>query len=190
MNALLTLGWFVAEGDDVYVDSEGIVTHSALWPEIAEIIYGGLASLIIFALLVKFGGPPITKSFAARTARIQKQLDDAAADKASAATEATDIRQAKGDIEAERARLLAEADVQAEAMVTDFHARLDDEIAELQARAVADIATARTRGSDELRAEIARLSSTAADRAVAESIDDATQQELIEAFIQKVGASA
>lgn len=186
MNLLVILGQFVAE-DDVSVDEKGIVTHSAWLPETPEIIYGGIASIIIFAMLFKFAGPAITKALAARTAKIQKELDGAADDKASAATEAASIRQAKGDIAAERDRLLAEADAQADAMTADFNIRLDDEIAELRTRALADIATARTRGTDELRAEIARLSSSAADRAVAESIDDATQQELIESFIQNVG---
>ena len=194
MNALLTImhvgARFVGEKEPPHTDSQGITTHSWIFPEQAELIYGILASVIIFAVLVKFASPTIKKGMAARTERIQKELDGAAADKASAETEASDIREAKGDIAGERQRLLAEADTQAAAMIADGATRLDEEVAELQARAIADIATARGRGTDELRAEISRLSSTAADRAVAESIDDATHQDLIEAFIQKVGASA
>ncbi len=72
-------------------------------------------------------------------------------------------------------------------MLIDGRIRIADEIADLQARAEADIESAKGRAIDELRVEIARLSSTAADRAVAESIDSATQQELIEAFIADVG---
>lgn len=189
MSILLTIGHFVME-DEVSVDSEGIVTHSPFLPEIAEIIYGGLASIIIFALLFKFAGPALKKGLSGRTEKIQKELDSAASDKASATAEAAKIRQAKGDINAERERLLAEADAQAEVLVADFNTRLDEEIAEMHSRAVADIETAKGRQSDELRAEISRLSSTAAERAVAESIDDATHQQLIETFIQKVGASA
>jgi len=52
MSILLTIGHFVME-DEVSVDSEGIVTHSPFLPEIAEIIYGGLASIIIFAFAVQ-----------------------------------------------------------------------------------------------------------------------------------------
>lgn len=189
MSLLAAIGRFVAE-EDVTIDSEGIVTHSPILPETAEIIYGGLASIIIFGLLIKFAGPALKKGLAARTLKIQKELDGAASDKASATSEAASIRQAKGDINAERERLLAEASAQAEIMVGDFNRRVDEEIEEMRTRAAADIATGRTRGSDELRAEISRLSASAADRAVAESIDDATQQELIEAFIAKVGASA
>ena len=191
MNALIRIAHLVASGTEPpHQDSQGITTSSWIWPERAELIYGIAASLIIFALLVKFAGPAMKKGMAARTARIQKELDDAAGDKASAATEAADIRQAKGDIGAERERLLADAAAQAEAMLADGRSRLETEVAEMKARAIADIETAKGRSADELRGEIARLSASAAERAVAESIDGATHQDLIEAFIQKVGASA
>ena len=52
-------------------------SHHWLYPETGEIIYGGLVSVIVVGALVKFAGPMVKKSFADRTARIQKQLDDA-----------------------------------------------------------------------------------------------------------------
>jgi F-type H+-transporting ATPase subunit b len=171
----------------VTVDGQGIVTHSPILPETSELIYGSIASILIFGVLIKFGGPAVKKALAARTAKIQKELDGAAGDKAAAATEAASIRQAKGDINAERDRLMAEAAAQGEIMVSEGNARIEEEVAELLARATTDIQTAKGRQSDELRAEISRLSSAAAERATAESIDDATHQQLIEAFIQNVG---
>ena len=190
MNLVVALGHLVvADNGTVSVDSKGIVTHSAFLPEKSELIYGSIASVLIFVLLVKFAGPAITKGLRARTEKIQKELDSAAADKASATAEAASIRQAKGDINAERDRLLSEADAQIEQLTADFNARLDAEIADLHARAVADIATAKGRQSDELRSEISRLSSAAAERAVAESIDETTHQQLIESFIQRAGAN-
>ena len=177
--------------EEIVLDKDGhVTTHSWLLPETAEIIYGGIASLIIFWALFKFGGPAVKKSFAARTEKIQKELDAAAADKSSAATEAAQIRQAKGDIEGERARLLADADKQAAAVLEDGRARLTVEVAELEAKGVTDIATAQGRVGDELRAEIARLSAAAVDHVVTGSLDDATHQELIENFINRVGASS
>lgn len=176
--------------EELHFDSEGIVTHSWLLPETAEIIWGGLASLIIFGALVKFAGPAIKKGLAGRTEKIQKELDGAAEAKAAAAAEASGIRQAKGDIAAERARILAEADSQAAVVIEDGRARLATELSDLEAKAVADIAASRGRVNDELRAEIARLSNAAVDHVVTGSLDDATHQELIESFIARVGASS
>lgn len=177
--------------EEIVTDSEGnVVTHSSFLPETAEIIWGGLASLIIFYALYKFGWPAMKKFFNGRTAKIQKELDDAADDKTAAATEASDIRQAKGDIEAERSRIMAEAKAQADAALADGRARLVTEVAELEARSAADIEAACGRVGDELRAEISRLSSAAVDHVVSGTLDEATQQELIESFISRVGAQS
>jgi F-type H+-transporting ATPase subunit b len=164
-------------------------THHWLLPETAEIIYGGIASVLVIGALVKFAGPMVKKSMAARTERIQKELDASANDLAAAQSDAAGIRTALGDIDAERARLLADANAQAEALLRDGRVRLSAEIAELETKADADIAAAAARGGDELRTEIGRVSAAALDKVLPSVLDDATQQSLVENFISKVGAS-
>ena len=164
-------------------------THHWLLPETAEIIYGGIASVIVIGGLIKFAGPMVKKSMAARTERIQKELDASANDLAAAQSDAANIRTALGDIDAERARLLADANAQDASLLRDGRARITTEIAELEAKAEADIAAAAARGGDELRAEIGRVSTAALDKVLPSVLDDATQQSLVENFIAKVGAS-
>ena len=162
-----------------------------LLPAQAELIYGTIASILIFGALFKFAGPAVGKAMAARTERIQNELDESAAAKSAADAEAAGIRQAAGDIDAERQRLFADADTQAQSALAEGRARLEQEIADLRARADADIAAASGRANDELRAEISRLASVATDRVLAGGVlDDATQQQLIENFIARVGASS
>ena len=72
----------IAEGDATQ-------THHWMWPEKAEIIYGGISSIIIFAALFKFAGPAAKKAMAARTERIQKELDNAANTRSAAEAEAS-----------------------------------------------------------------------------------------------------
>lgn len=192
MNVLgvaVTLGRMVAAGEEVHVDDDGkVITHHWLLPETPEIIWGGLAALLIFFALAKFAGPMIKKGMAARTERIQDQLDNAAKAKSDAATEAAQIRQAKGDIAAERSRIMADAETQAAAIREDGQARLVTELADLEAKGDADIAAAGNRVGDELRAEIARLSNAAVDHVVTGTLDDSTQQDLIESFISRLEA--
>ena len=164
-------------------------THHWLLPETAEIIYGGIASLIIFSAIYKFGLPAAKKALNARTERIQKELDGAANALSQATQEATSIRAAIGDIAGERNRLVAEADQQAATMLTEGRARIAAEVAELEARGDAEIAASRSRSSDELRGEISVLASQAAQRAVSASLNASAQQELIENFINSVGAA-
>jgi len=164
------------------------VTHHWLFPETAEIIYGGLSSVIVIGGLIKFAGPMAKKAMNGRTAKIQKQLDDAANALITSSTEAVDIRAALGDIASERARMLAEADTQATAVLTEGRVRITAEVAELEAKAEADLNSARGRSSDELRAEIALLASIATPVVVQATLDDQTKNELIESFISSVGA--
>jgi len=187
--ATLAAGRLLTGAEEIPFDDKGYITIHPIFPPLKELVPGSLASIIVFSLLYWKAGPIIKKSMKDRTARIQKELDDAAAAKTAAADEATRIRQAQGDIEAERGRLYAEADVQAEALLADGRVRLAAEIAELETRAEADIASAAGRGSDELRAEIAKHSGAAVDAIVRDTLDDSAQQELIENFIARVGAS-
>lgn len=188
-SASVIAGLLQAEGHDIPFDDQGYTTANPILPPKWEAIIGSAASIIVFALLWKFAGPIIKKSFADRTAGIQKRLDDSATARAEAEAEAVRIREAKGDIDAERARLYAEADAQAEALLADGRARLEAEMTELEQRADADVSAAAGRSTDELRAEIARHAGVAVDRIVDGTLDDAAQQELIENFIARVGAS-
>lgn len=169
----------------------GDPSQSPHWfiPKRFELIYGGLASVIIIGSLVKFAGPFAKKALAARTERIQNEIDSARNAKASAEQEAAQIRTALGDIQSERARLIAEADQQAAALLSEGRARIDAEMKDIEAKAMADIANASSRVGDELRAEITRLSAVAVERVVAQSMNDASRQDLIESFISKVGSA-
>jgi F-type H+-transporting ATPase subunit b len=188
MNAALINFFVAAEAAEEGHHADPAHSLSPYWAADAELIWGTAASIIIIVTLVKFAGPMVKKAMAARTAGVEKALDDSAAAKTSALAEASDIRQAAGDIDAERQRLIAEADAQAAALLSEGRARLEAEVSELNTRADADIVSASGRVSDEMRAEIARLANAATERTLAAGvIDDATQQQLIEAFIQNVG---
>ena len=100
---------------------------------------------------------------------------------------------------------VAEADAKVrqtvEDILTDIEKRGDDAVKELAKRFDghtrddfrlndAEIEAAAGRSGDELAAEIARYSSNAIERVVTDTLDDAAQQDLIEGFIARVGASS
>lgn len=191
MNMQLTnLAVGVLQADSVPNDGIGSTSLNPYLAPLKEVIIGGLATLIVFAMLYKFAWPAISQGMKDRTARIQKDLDESAAARTQAESDAAEIRTSLGDVDGERARLFAEAEAQATALLEDGRSRLDEEVAEMEAKAEADIAAAAGRGADDLRADIARFSSQAIESSVTASLDDATQQELIEGFIARVGASS
>jgi F-type H+-transporting ATPase subunit b len=177
----------------VLVSSEGgaptYESHHWLLPETAEIIYGGISSVLVIGALIKFVGPMAKKALSDRTAKIQGEIDSARDAKANAEQEASQIRAALGDISSERTRVLADADKQAAALLSEGRARVAAEMADIEAKANSDIANASSRVNDELRSEITRLSAIAIERVVTQSLDDKARQDLIEGFITNVGSA-
>lgn len=176
--------FLAAEGEQVFE------SHHWWWPETKEIIWGTVAFLVIVVLLVKLGGPPVKKAMSDRTAKVQKQLDDSASAKASAESEVAAIKANLRDLAGDKAQVLTEARAAAERVRAEGLARNDTEMAELEARAGADIETSRGRVQGEVSVEVAALSADAAERIVRQHLDDAALRDLVEQYIQKVGSAS
>jgi len=161
-------------------------SHHWLLPETFEIIYGGIASTLVISALIKFAGPIVKKSLAARTERIQNEIDNARNARSNAETEAQQIRSALGDISSERSRILAEADAAAAVVLSEGRARVAAEMSDVEAKALADIANASGRVQDELASDIKRLARIASDKVIASAMSDSVRQDLIENFISGV----
>lgn len=185
---LNTIAAGLLEAESVPNDGQGSTSLSPYFAPLKEVVIGGLATLIVFAALWKFAWPAIAKGMSDRTARIQKDLDESAAARTQAESDAAEIRTSLGDIDGERTRLFAEAEEQAASLLEEGRGRLEQEVADMESKADADVEAAAGRGAEDLRADIARYSSQAIESSVRSSLDDATQQELIEGFIARVGA--
>ncbi|MFK8025927.1 MAG: F0F1 ATP synthase subunit B [Ilumatobacter sp.] len=186
---VLAAGVLQAEGKPVPNDGIGSTSLNPFLAPIYEVIIGGVATLLVFALLYKFAWPTIAQAMRDRTARIQNDLDSSAAARKQAESDAAEIRQSLGDVDGERTRLFADADAEAATLLDEGRARLAREIEDMENSASAEIDAAAGRGADELRADIARYASRSIEPAVNASLDDAAQQDLIEGFIARVGSS-
>ena len=100
----------------------------------------------------------------------------------------TDYRAQLNDAKAEAGRIIEEARQAADQIKRDQEARLQDELAELRTRAVADIDDAKGRAMDDLRSEVAALAIGAAETVVQRNLDPATQTQLVEDYINQVAA--
>jgi len=168
--------------------AEEFQAHHFWWPETKEIIWGGLAFLVVLAGLIKFALPPMKAGLRERSNRIQEQLDRSANAKAEAEAEAAQLRSDLADLDSRKAQILDDARVQAAKLREEGAARNDVEMAELEARAEVDIRAARGRSASELQHQVGAWASEAAERYVAQRLDDGLRNELVEDFISKVGA--
>jgi F-type H+-transporting ATPase subunit b len=183
MNLLATVAVFAQEAEPKFE------AENKWFPEAAEILWGTIAFVIIVVLLWKLAYPPIAKAMRGRTQRIADELEGAERAKDDAEAEVTQIRQNLADVDAERARILADATQTAERLRVDGVIRNDAEVADLEARAVADIAALRTRATSELQRQVATWSAEGAERIVLSQLDDETLERLVEDAIAKIGAS-
>jgi len=157
-----------------------------LLPELTELIWGGLAFLIVFFFIWKMGLPAIKKGMNARTERIRSDLAAAETQRSEADQLLADYRAQLADAKNESARIIEEARQSADALKRDQEARLQSELAEMRTRATADIEAAKTQAIADLRGEVAQLAVGAAEVVVGKNLDQATQVQLIEDYINQV----
>lgn len=159
-----------------------------LLPETNEIIWGGLAFLIVFVFLWRVGMPVIKQGMQARADRIQNDLDTAEAQRTEASTILEEYKAQLADARQESARIIEEARQAADSVRSDLQARAEADIAEMRARAAADIESAKAQAIADLRGEVTALAIGAAEQVVGRNLDQETNAALVEAYINSVGA--
>jgi F-type H+-transporting ATPase subunit b len=159
-----------------------------LLPETNEIIWGSIGFAVVFLFLWKFGFPAIKKAMGERTAKIQGDLDAAERAKADAETVKAEYEAKLADAKAESGRIIEEARQAADQLKADQQSRLNEELTAARAQAQADIDAAKGQAMAELRGEVADIAIGAAEAVVGANLDRATQTQLIEDYIDRVGA--
>lgn len=154
-----------------------------------ELYFGGAAFLLVVAFMIWKGGPLISKALGANGDKIRAELDAAAEAQAAADAEIAALRSRLGDAEADGARLVEEARVAAEKLKADAATKAAADAEAIRARAAADAEAMRAQATADLQAELNRRTLAAAEDVVRSSLDDDTQRQLIDQYIDQVGAS-
>jgi F-type H+-transporting ATPase subunit b len=158
-----------------------------LLPELNELLWGLFGFAVVFFFLWKLGYPAMKKSMNDRTERIRSDLTAAETQRSEADKLLADYRAQLADAKNESARIIEEARQSADALKRDQEARLQAELAEMRTRAASDIDAAKTQAIADLRGEVAQLAIGAAEIVVKRNLDQATQVQLIEEYINSVG---
>jgi len=157
-------------------------------PDLSELVWGAVSFTALFLLLRRFAYPQIKQMMENRAERIRSDLASAESTKADAEQVLAEYRAQLNDAKAEAGRIIEEARQAADAIKRDQETRLQSELADLRARAVADIDSAKTQAVSDLRGEVAQLAIGAAETVVQRSLDEATQTQLVEDYINQVAA--
>jgi F-type H+-transporting ATPase subunit b len=161
---------------------------SPILPATDELVWGTLSFLVLLFLLWRFAYPAIKQGMQARTERIRAELAGAEQAKAEAQALLDQYRAQLNEARSEAGGIIEEARQAADQIKRDQATRLQTELAEIRARAVADIDAAKAQAMTELRSEVAQLAIGAAETVVKRNLDAATQTQLVEDYINQVAA--
>jgi F-type H+-transporting ATPase subunit b len=161
---------------------------SPILPATDELVWGTLSFLVLLFLLWRFAYPAIKQGMQARTERIRAELAGAEQAKAEAQELLDQYRAQLNEARSEAGGIIEEARQAADQIKRDQATRLQTELAEIRARAVADIDAAKAQAMTELRSEVAQLAIGAAETVVKRNLDAATQTQLVEDYINQVAA--
>jgi F-type H+-transporting ATPase subunit b len=158
-----------------------------LVPVANEVIWGSLAFLVLLVGMWKFGIPAVQNMMHAREERIRADLERAESAKAEAEGVLQGYEAQLAAAKNEAGGIIEEARQSAEVVRADLIARAEQEANEIRQRAQSDIANQRAQALAQLRDEVAQLSIDLAGRIVERNLDDATNRQLVNSFIEQVG---
>jgi F-type H+-transporting ATPase subunit b len=160
---------------------------SIITPALPEIIWGGVAFLIVAFLLMKFAFPMLKKTVKAREDKIRDDLESAERARREAEEEKARFDAQLGDARAESNRIIDEARQAAEEVRKDVVSKAEADAAGIRAKAQDDARLATERALSDLQHRVGDLSIELAEKIVERNLDRDTQMALVESYISSVG---
>ena len=142
-----------------------------------------IAFILLVILLGKFAWGPITSALAEREQTIEESISRAERANAEAQALLAQNDSARRDAEAQARQILAEAKAQADRQHAEAKAELDVALAEHKARAEAEIEQQKRQVLGEIRAEVADMAVTVAEKILRKEIGGAEQSAFVDRFI-------
>lgn len=146
-----------------------------------------LNTLAIFFVAKKYLTGPVMKIIAQR----QKEIDDAYGEAEAARTDAqaleAEYRQRLTQAKSEATEIIKAAGVTAAAQAEQLVDEAQKEVASIKRRAEEDIEAQRRMAAGQLKSDISALALALAGKVMEKELDDGTQKELIDSFIDNMG---
>jgi F-type H+-transporting ATPase subunit b len=161
-----------------------------LVPSWTEVIWGGIAFLIVFVALWRVLLPRITKTLQDRTDAIEGGLERAVRAEEEAARLAEQYRAQLAEAKHDAARTREESREEGARIIAELREQAQAEAARITQAAHAQIAADRQQAFASLRAEVGTLAVELASKIVGESLaDEARQSRVVERFLAELEAT-
>jgi len=156
-------------------------------PATNEIVWGGLAFVVLLLVMWKYALPPVRNLMKQREDRIRDDLERAEQARTEAEGELANYRRQVADARNEAARIIEEARQSADEVKRQIQSQAEADAAAIRARAQEDIRLATERAQADLQGRVAELSIELAEKIVERNLDRDTQLALVESYIGQVG---
>lgn len=176
----------VQEQNQAAADCES--APNLLTPNTGELVWGGIAFIIVAASLLKFGFPALKKGLQARADKIRGDLEGAEKTRSEANDILNQYREQLANARNEANRIIEEANQTAQDMRREIVERAEAEATAQRARAAEEIQMASQQAMAELQQRVGELSINLAEKIVQRNLDKKTQQQLIDEYIESIGA--
>ena len=172
----------------VLIAAEGAEEEASnpILPDMAELIVGGLAFLIVFGFLAKFAFPALNKMLAERASKIEGEMERAESARVEADTVLADYKAQLAGARDEANRIIEESRKTADQLRKDIQAKAEQEAQATVTRAQEEIRAERDRVFQDLRAQVGIIAVELAGRVVGQSLDPNAHQRLIDEYIEQV----
>ena len=180
--AFTTAGLLLASGDE---------QPNPLVPEIAELIVGTVAFILLFLLLRAKVFPMFEKAYAERTEAIEGGIKRAELAQAQADEALQQYKQQLAEAREEAGRIRTEAQAQRAAIVEEAREEARAEATRITEAATAQIEAARATAEAQLRQQVGTLAVELASRIVGESLEDEVRRRgTVDRFLAELETSA
>lgn len=181
--------FFDLEGEEPVLGAElAEEPNNPILPETKEVIWGGLAFFILFAILAKVAFPAIKKTMEDRTSKIEGDLAAAESAKDEAQRLQREYEASLANAKAEANRLVEEARAEIEGSRAEKIAAVDAEVAQRRAAALESIENDKAQATAQLKGQIATLAIGAAEKVVGQNLDTSANTQIVEAYINEVAS--
>jgi F-type H+-transporting ATPase subunit b len=159
-------------------------------PQSNELIWGSISFFIVLFVLYKYGYPSVKKGMDARADRIRSSLADAENAKDEAESVLAEYRKQLADAKGESSRIIEEARQAADKIREDLHKKAEQEVSEIKRKAQEDISAQASRTMADLQARVALLAVQLAEKVVEKNLDEDTNRQLIDQYIEQMGSNS
>ncbi len=154
---------------------------------ISQMILQSISTIVLALILAKVLYNPVKDFMKKRSEGIKAQLETAKKSEENAKVLKNDYEKKLGKIEIERTEILEDARKRGKDTEFEIIQEAKNEAKAIKERAMKDIEREKERAKDEMRTQIIELSSELAKKYVEKTIDEETQNKLLDEVISSLG---